>query len=65
MKTAAEWFKEGEAALALSRTADHHSEFREDLESAVGAFEQTLALDPAFPGAQHWRGLARIGNRPS
>lgn len=58
MKSAAEWFEEGLAAIALSHSADTQSELRGDLESVVAAFEQVLALDPSYPGAQHQRGLA-------
>lgn len=55
-KTAADWFQEGEAALALSASADTQRELREDRERALHAFEQALALDPACPGAQRRRG---------
>ena len=63
MKSAADWFEEGLAALELSRTADHHSEYVGDLETALTAFDRTLALEPSHPRAAAQRGLslARLG----
>lgn len=58
MKSAADWFEEGLAAIALSRSADYQSELMDDLRRAVAAFEHALALDPKLPQAQHQRGLA-------
>src|SRR5688500_9750361 len=63
MKSAADWFEDGLAALQLSRSADHHSEYIGDLETALAAFDRTLALYPAPPTAAAHRGLAlaRLG----
>lgn len=46
MKTAAEWFAEGQHHLGLSWSADTTSDLRGDRESAVAAFDQVLALEP-------------------
>src|SRR5688572_9202382 len=63
MKSAAQWFEDGLAALELSRSADSHSEYVGDLESALAAFDRTIALDPSHPHAAAHRGLAlaRLG----
>lgn len=53
--TAEAWFDKGEWCLDLSRGADRLSEYRGDLEDAVAAFEQALALDPSHRGAARQR----------
>ena len=58
MTTATEWFEKGMAAISLSRHADYGSEFIGDLEDAVGAFGEVLALEPGNLGALRERGLA-------
>lgn len=60
---AAEWFKRGLEELELSYTADSTREYHEDLESAVKAFEQVLALEPNHEEAQLHRArtLAKLG----
>jgi tetratricopeptide (TPR) repeat protein len=64
MLSAAEWFEKGQAALTMSQSADHGSEYVSDLEAAVAAFEQALALDPKHERAMRERGLAqaRLGH---
>ena len=57
MRTAANWFDEGLAALELARGADHVSELMGDYERAVHAFEQALALDPTHSRAIRERAL--------
>jgi tetratricopeptide (TPR) repeat protein len=58
MKTAGEWYEEGIAALASSRTADHLSELRDDLARAAAAFEQALAQQPDHADARRWCAFA-------
>ncbi len=58
MKSADQWFQEGLGEIALSRSADYRSEYVGDLERAVAAFDQALALEPSHRGALHQRGLA-------
>ena len=58
MKTADEWYRKGLAELDLSRGADSTREYYGDLEDAVAAFDQALALDRSFPGANRERGFA-------
>lgn len=64
MTSAAEWFERGEAAVQVSFTADYGSEFKRDLEEAIEAFDQCLALEPTHLGALRERGLAqaRLGD---
>ena len=64
MTSAAEWFDKGEAAIRLSFSADYQSELKGDLEDAIAAFDQALALEPTHLGALRERGLAhaRLGN---
>ncbi len=59
MSSAAEWFEKGQAAIARSHTADYGSEYRGDLERAIEAFDQALALEPNHREALHERGLAQ------
>ena len=63
MKSADEWYEEGQAALELSRSADHHSEYVSDLEDAVTAFREALELDTEHAGASRSLAfsLARLG----
>jgi len=46
MKDADAWFKEGLHHIGMSYSADSHSELLGDLESALAAFDQALALQP-------------------
>jgi len=45
-------FDEGKNYLELSRSADHASEYRSDLEEALGCFDKATAVDPDY--AQAW-----------
>ena len=58
MKNAATHFEEGMKAIALSRSADYHSEYIGDLESGVAAFDEALGLEPTHLEALRERGLA-------
>jgi superkiller protein 3 len=58
LKDAAAWFDEGMKAIGLSRHADYGSEYRDDLESAVAAFDEALGLEPDHLGALRERALA-------
>jgi tetratricopeptide (TPR) repeat protein len=61
--TAAEWFQRGLDEIELSYGADTGSEYRGDLEGAVKAFEQVLALEPNHEEAPLLRArmLAKLG----
>lgn len=54
-RTAEEWFEEGAGAVKLSLSADSRSELREDLDRAVAAFDEAIALDPTHLDALVWR----------
>ncbi|MDP1821693.1 MAG: tetratricopeptide repeat protein [Archangium sp.] len=58
MKTTAQLFEQGMAAISLSHHADYHSEFVGDLQDAVAAFDQVLALEPTHLRALQERGFA-------
>lgn len=58
MKTADQFFEEGMQAISLSHHADYRSEFLGDLQDAVAAFDQALALEPKHLRALQQRGLA-------
>lgn len=62
MKTFGEWFEKAMGHVKLSCAADSVSELRSDLEDAVAAFDQALALDPdhAQACAEKGRALARM-----
>jgi tetratricopeptide (TPR) repeat protein len=58
VRTAADWFKEGQADLELSRGADSAREYEADLSRAVRCFDAAIALDAGHLDAHRERGLA-------
>ena len=49
-------FQEGMRWTILSTSADHLSDLREELENALAAFEEAIALKPDYAGAWFWKG---------
>lgn len=66
MTSASDRFAKGLAALNMSRHADCGSEFRSDLEEAIAAFNEALALEPRHVEALRERGFAfgLLGQHP-
>jgi len=58
MKDADSWFQEGMHHIEMSYHADYHSELVGDLESALAAFDQALALQPAHADSLAERAVA-------
>lgn len=58
MSTATEYFEQGLALAAHALVAEYGSEFITDLEEAIAAFSQALALEPGHEGALRERGRA-------
>ena len=52
------WFQRGLEALALSQSADHHSEYVGDHETAVNAFDEATRRAPDYAEAWLHKGLA-------